>query len=86
MMMTAQIDRIFDATEMRVVLINLTSENMNDAQIAAATEFLNSDVGMRANTLKQPRDAPFRMTLSRNMHCRSLRMQANCPVTNSFRI
>ncbi|MGB0772721.1 MAG: hypothetical protein ACPGQK_10130, partial [Paracoccaceae bacterium] len=48
----AQIDRIFDITEMRVVLINLTSENMNDAQIAAATEFLNSDVGMRANTLE----------------------------------
>jgi hypothetical protein len=48
----AQIDRIFDKTEMRVVLTNLTSENMNDAQIAAATEFLNSDVGMRANTLE----------------------------------
>jgi hypothetical protein len=48
----AQIDRIFDTTEMQVVLINMTSENMNDAQIAAATEFLNSDVGMRANTLE----------------------------------
>lgn len=48
----ARIDRIFDTTEMRLVLINQTSENMTDVQIAAATEFLNSDVGMRANTLE----------------------------------
>ncbi len=48
----ARIDRIFDMTEMQVVLINLTLENMNDAQIAAATAFLNSDVGVRANTLE----------------------------------
>ena len=48
----ARIDRIFDMTEMQVVLINLISENMNDAQIAAATAFLNSDVGVRASTLE----------------------------------
>jgi len=48
----AQIDSIFDATEMQTALVQLTSENMNDAQIVAATEFLNSIVGMRANTLE----------------------------------
>jgi hypothetical protein len=48
----ARIDSIFDATEMQAALIKQTSENMNDAQIVAATEFLSSNVGMRANTLE----------------------------------
>lgn len=50
--LSERIDRIFDKTEMQVVLINMTSENMNAGQIAAVSDFLNTDVGMRANTLE----------------------------------
>jgi len=50
--LNARIDAIFDKTEMQIVLINKTSEKMTDTQIATATEFLNSDVGARANTLE----------------------------------
>lgn len=50
--LNARIDAIFDTAEMQIVLINKTSEKMSDAHIAEATEFLNSDVGARANTLE----------------------------------